>query len=423
MSGEIKNNPKYQKLLSQLIDAQSFKPLLSLLRLLGLDVKVLEEQLLEMNRLKGEVERLASLPDRFNNLFLSHGWLLFEAFEVSAAEKAIEICETQGISAADDFLASYLSPEWVKKHFVYLTHIEGFSQRVTLAEKALIDYEEQRYYATALVVLTLIDGWVNELNIVDYQRLSFFSDKTNLVAWDSVVAHESGLPKLKKLLSSPRLKTRTEEIRIPYRNGIMHGMDLGYDNKYVAAKAWATLFAVREWAIKVRDGQLTPPPEPAAAKRKTFWESIEDYKNTMSEIESSKRWKPTETDYSHLNLDQQVKLFKKNSPEYRLLEFLDAWKKRNYGHASSLFTKMLTISPGEARETLAPKQLHAARLLGIKYTTPFTSDVRAELRLTTGSTMETSNYEFRLVATDTLGGTILMPNSESYWGVATWRRV
>lgn len=376
-----------------------------------------------MNRLKSEVEQLASLPDRFNNLFLSSGWILFEALEVSIAERAIELANTQNTDAAEEFLASHFSPEWVRKHFMYLTHIKGFQDRVPLAEKALRDYEQGRYYASVLVVLTIIDGWVNELNIVGYQRVSFFSDKAHLVAWDSVVAHETGLPKLKELLSSPRLKTRTEEIRIPYRNGILHGMDLGYDNKYVAAKVWVALFAVREWAIKVRDGQLAPPAEPEAIQKETLWESIEKYRKTKAEIDNSKRWKPSENDYSHLSRQQQVELLKENSPEAKLLEFLNAWEKRNYGQASKLFTNMLTISPGETRETLAPKQLLGARLLHINYTTPFTADITAELQLeNSDNSIQTSAYEFRLVATDTQGKTILLPNSESKWGVATWRK-
>lgn len=45
-----------------------------------------------------------------------------------------------------------------------------------------------------------------------------------------------------------------QQIDMPYRHGIMHGMDLGYDNKIVAAKTWATLFSLRDWAIKVEKG-------------------------------------------------------------------------------------------------------------------------------------------------------------------------
>jgi len=51
----------------------------------------------------------------------------------------------------------------------------------------------------------------------------------------------------------------------------MHGMDLGYDNKIVAAKTWAALFAAREWALKAEQGLLEEQPEePKKSWREVF---------------------------------------------------------------------------------------------------------------------------------------------------------
>lgn len=41
--------------------------------------------------------------------------------------------------------------------------IRAFHPRVGLAQKALIDYEEERYHACVPVVLSLLDGLVNDL--------------------------------------------------------------------------------------------------------------------------------------------------------------------------------------------------------------------------------------------------------------------
>ena len=96
------------------------------------------------------------------------------------------------------------------------------------------------------------------------------------MAWDSISAHPKGLVKLKEVFGKTRMMTRSDEIRIPFRHGIVHGMDLGYNNKYVAAKCWATLFAVRDWIIKAARDELKPP-ELKPKVEKTLWESIESY--------------------------------------------------------------------------------------------------------------------------------------------------
>jgi hypothetical protein len=43
-------------------------------------------------------------------------------------------------------------------------------------------------------------------------------------------------------------KTSNEEVFELYRNGIVHGVLLNFNNAVVASKAWNRLFAVADWA-------------------------------------------------------------------------------------------------------------------------------------------------------------------------------
>ncbi len=80
-----------------------------------------------------------------------------------------------------------------------------------------------------------------------------------------------GLPDLVKLMALPRRHTTAGRIDVPYRHGILHGLDLGYGNRLVAAKAWAALFSLRDWAIKYERGETQPPPvEPPPSLRDTL---------------------------------------------------------------------------------------------------------------------------------------------------------
>ena len=184
-----------------------------------------------------------------------------------------------------------------------------------LAKLALVDYREERYHACIPVVLALLDGMVNELG-----NLGFFSKDVDLTAWDSMAASDSGLNELQQLLFKQRAKTRTEAIDVPYRNGIHHGMDLGYDTRIVAAKCWVALFAAADWAHKIERGERdAPPPEPEP----TLWDALAKVRRNQEERTLLEAWIPR----ANIDLAKPTE----GSPEAALSEFLEAWKSRNYG--------------------------------------------------------------------------------------------
>src|SRR5258708_18619854 len=55
--------------------------------------------------------------------------------------------------------------------------------------------------------------------------------------------------------------TITEPVEELYRNGIMHGTVLNFDNIIVATKAWNMLFAVMDWATAKTKPEAPKPPE------------------------------------------------------------------------------------------------------------------------------------------------------------------
>lgn len=292
---EIQNNPSLKKLKEDTEQFGNFRKIWPFLRpfakLLGVDTKSVDQSLEKVPQLAKQVDAMIAIPDRFNDIFADQGWILFDSMELDVAQKAIEIAEKDGIDRADEFLTEHFSPGWVETRINWLRSIAGFQERFELARAALEDYRAGRFYASVLITLSLIDGWVSELNIVDFHRQGFFAEKSQLIAWDSIAAHPKGLLKLQKLFGRPRMATRTEEIRIPFRHGIVHGMDLGYNNKYVAAKCWGALFAVRDWAIKAAKGELNPPKLEPKVER-TLWESIERFQNIRDETERMKQWQP-----------------------------------------------------------------------------------------------------------------------------------
>ena len=422
----ISNIPKFQKLKKDISVFKNFymvwPTLRPLAKMLGVDVEGIDEQLKQVPELSRSFDEMILIPDQFNNLFGDLGWILSEnSLDLEVAKQAVFIAESQGIDAAEQLLVDHFSPEWVEKRISLLKFIQGFTPRFDLAMKALEDYKAGRYYASVLVVLSLIDGWVNDLNIVDHQRKGFFNSETKLIAYNSMTAHSRGLVKLKEVFGISRKKTQTEEISIPYRNGIMHGMDLGYDNRIVAAKCWAALFAVRDWAIKAARNELDPPDE-EALEDKSLLESIRDYQKVRAETESFKKWKPRDRvigrDIPTFASSQD---YEENSPERKMIEFCELWQEKNYGYlAARAFSPFMCKKPGEVRKQFSSMELLEYRLTGIHDILPTIEDIDVWLKLIRNNHEVELEYTFRLICTDSNNEIVYLPREDTVWGVSTW---
>ena len=258
----IRDIPTIKKNLEDMRNMAMFKrtmPFLRpVLRIFGVETDKMDEALANVDDLVRQAEELAQIPDQFNDLFASRGWIIYDLLNLDVAKSAINKAVSGDFDGAETDLVDYYSVETVRWKLRTMNAVEAFRPRMPLAQKALTDYEEERYHACIPVVLALLDGLVNELH---EKRRGFFAQNVDLTAWDSIAAHSRGLNVLSEIFQKGRRKTTTEQITIPYRNGILHGMDLGYDNKIVAAKTWAALFATRDWALKAEKGHITAPPE------------------------------------------------------------------------------------------------------------------------------------------------------------------
>jgi hypothetical protein len=247
----IENNPTNKKLRESMQATEAF---LALANSGGLGLS--KERLEELNHVfrnfqphMEEVELATKSPDAFNDIFSNLGWIAHETMDSDLMIRATRIAQETTIDAGEMELVDYYCSMDMKWQFMGLSTIPEFANRENLIELAYIDFKEGRYHACVPVILMVIDGAVRDFN----DNKSFFSKSPSFIAWDSIAGHSSGLNALKNIMNLKREKTSTEEISIPYRHGILHGRDLGYANKVVAAKCWVALFAIKDWAQKIRN--------------------------------------------------------------------------------------------------------------------------------------------------------------------------
>ena len=360
-----------------------------------------------------------SIPDRFNDLFADRGWIMYERMNLEVAKAAVEKAEKGDVDGAEQDLVAYYSNDHVAYELRTMISVQAFRPRMRLAEKALTDYVEERYHACVPVVLAQLDGMVNDLH---KQRLGFFTKETRLEAWDSIAAHSKGLNAVNRIFQKSRKKTVVEQITILYRHGILHGMDLGYDNQMVAAKCWAVLFAAREWALKVERGELAAPPEePKPTWRETF--------QKLSEIQRQKdllaKWQPRQIEVGvDVPATGEPVAYAEHSPERRLAEYLHFWMQRNYGYMARCVPRIVTdhanALPGIIRERLGGVHLQSYKFTRITDAAAAVSEIETTMMIARDASEAEHTVTFRLIHQDTQGHVVIRGEPNGEWMIFNW---
>lgn len=320
---KIIDNPTSAELLKQFAAFESLEALYKAFPFARRLFPKMEDAFNEFLKIKKQAEIL-KVPDQFNERFANLGWIAYESMNMEVMQKAINIHDTEGKDTAEKLLADSYDEETLKWGILRFNGNRDFRKRIRLTELAREDYLSGRYHACIPLLLSLLDGLVNDVS----KHVGFFAANVDLTAWDCIAAHETGLQTLASILTKGRNKTNEDGISIPYRNGILHGRELAFDNKLVAAKCWAALFAARDWAGALDDGKKEPKPKEEVSWRQLFKQISET--NLMKK--SIEEWKPRiSEDIPYLPFEGDIASLPENTPEYAVAAFLDHWCNKRFG--------------------------------------------------------------------------------------------
>jgi hypothetical protein len=419
----IIHNHSISKNLKEIEGLRALKMLLPLAKpilvSLGVDYKGLKDSFSKIDGIHEQMKKLATLPDRFNDIFSDLGWIMYDMMNVEVAESAIQMAGMGNIESAEAIIVDHYSGEQVEWQLNTMLGVKAFYERMTLAKLALIDYKEERYHACVPVVLALLDGLVNH---VGKQNRGFFAEGADLSAWDSIAAHDTGLNKIVELFKKSRKKTNSNSITIPYRNGIIHGMDLGYANKTVAAKCWAALFATREWAIKYENDQIGKPPPTEDISWSKLFEQLRQNETNKRALEA---WKPRENlNCSTLPDNPPPENLPQDSPERTLAQYFSFWRQKNYGYMSKLIHKWGSISdcisPAQVRQEYYNKTLTKYQFTSITDNAASITTIGSSIEFTTNSQIFSIDFEFRLICIDQNGEITTRGEAKTSWKIISW---
>lgn len=378
----------------------------------GVDTVKVAATLSGIQDLHNSVTELHNLPDRFNRLFAERGWIMYSQMNVEVARTALGMAEAGDFFRAETTLANYHDGDDLNRLLRSMYGVRAFRPRMRLAQLALIDHNAGRYHASIPVVLALMDGMVSDLH-PEHKGTS--AEDTELVAWDSIAAHEQGLGLLLDLFRKGRRKTVTEQISVPYRHGILHGRDLGYDNRLVAAKVWAALFAVRDWAVKAEKGELEAPPQ---QPDKSLLETLADLEALDHTKKLLDEWEPRPSRSSLGGLSTiDPDLFEPGTPESKLLWFLKCWEQKNYGAMAKCLTPKArdNRAPRRMRDLYGGKNLKSYWFESIEDVAPAISTIKVGLVTESSSGVEEESRTFRLLNENKDGRPEVRGQADTEW--------
>ncbi|MDQ0221520.1 hypothetical protein [Streptococcus moroccensis] len=309
---------------------------------------------------KKELQKIAKLNDELNDMseqyitftknFSDLGWCVYESLDYNLVKKVNREFLNSDIESAERILLDYFKNDakeivhWIKKSS------KEFSDRADLLQVFFENHFQGNYISSVPLGLLIIDGAVNDYT----KRKGFFAEGTDLSAWDSFVGSDESLGKLKTIFTESRVKTNKEEIRLPYRNGILHGRDLNYGNEYVSCKCVALIFAVADW-IRMKNTEIDRQNDfmksQISVDMTSQIKSINHLKQFDREIQAWK--KKTLIIGKDIPESGQKEEYKDYSYLNPLLEMFEFWEKRNFGKLSNCL-KETDIKP-QSRDKRAGK--------------------------------------------------------------------
>lgn len=251
----------------------------------------LEDDLRDLN---AQIKHLVSLVDAFYDKLGNRNWIFSTDLNLKAVETIVAIDDP--VEAEEALIEYYRSNDGMHFAIKRLARFEAMRPRLPLLRAALEDYRHSRNYSVVLVLIAVMDGFVNDFDKQARKGLHSREAK-EMFAWDNVVGHHLGLANAHKAFTKTFKKTIAEEVYDLHRHGIVHGMITNFDNYFVSTKAWNHLFAIGDWA----DAQLKKAEKTGAPPEPSLDDVVQQYQRLQDDKARRERFQPYDCIPSNVN--------------------------------------------------------------------------------------------------------------------------
>lgn len=364
----IEDNESLKEIKKTVSALRPFTHIANFMKKCGIKNNLIDQLAEDIPAFSNFAEDLTKMPDRFNDHFVKLGWIAYESLDYEIIKKAVVLADEGNIPEAEYELMKFYTDDKISFIKNRLRSLPVFRMRIGLIEKAVSDYLEGRYYATVLVILSLVDGIVSDLS-----NSGLYTESSDVTAWDSIAGHVKGLEQLKKILTKKRNKTNDDTLELPYRNGILHGRDLGYDNELLAAKCLHLLFSVGDWARSLKN-------EPKEKIKLSMGERSNQIDRNERAKKAISSWKP------RTNIETSEENIIENTPEHVCIKYFDFLRSGNFGSAAQIRGTMcgeesinVNKEAGKLRKVFSDKEIEKFKILEVDDQGPGKAFVKVEV--------------------------------------------
>lgn len=310
----------------------------------------------QVKAIEDELTRITGIVERFYKTLGERHWVFSDALNLDRID---EILNEGSPEKSETALIDYLKePGTLSGPINRLNRFPDMRPRLDLLRKAEADYRQGRYYSAVLVVVSVMDGFVNDFNKSERRGLHARAPH-EMESNDGAATIFAGLPSVQEVFTKSVCKRNDEPLFEVERHALMHGMATNYDNEVIASKAWCMLFAIADWA-KSSEGPRAENKTVDLIEATSQY--LEQKKRNKRDRESLNQWKAHEVD---LNNPSQFDAAVINA----IVDYCTAWKNRNYGRLSRFFPNFTNKSEGsmagEARMFYAPHPITNYKILEI----------------------------------------------------------
>lgn len=335
-----------------------------------------KDQRPDAEELERQLRHMGDTVDEFYRVLGPRNWIFHDSLPLDYIADLLT-SRPDPSEVETGLIAHYNNPDNLSFLVRRLYGLPALYKRRGLLIRARDDYFSERYYACIHVLLSVMDGFVNEFETV--RRGLHAREAEELKAWDSVVGHHMGLTNAHKTFTRAKSVTNEEPIFELYRNGIVHGSQLNYDNVVVATKAWNRLFAVADWANSTLKQKQPAPTQPS-------------WKELLAQIAENDRITQANAAWQPSQLLAGADGFAEHPLVTVADEFLGLWKQQNYGQMAQLISAEVrdaykAAMPRHVRLQYESRELTAFEITALDHTSPGAAMVTVELTMADGAEM------------------------------------
>lgn len=371
----------------------------------------------DFTKIKSELTKLHSYPKKYTEYFSPYGFVAYSSIDFTMMEKSVNLYEEEKIEESIVVIREHYSADKIEERFLFIRNSSINPNRIRLITNVLEDYKNEKYYSVIPVLLMMIDGI-----IADIDKYGMHSQKSELSTWDMFEAENLGLKMIKDIFSKSRKKTTIEKIPFPYRNGILHGRDLGYDTEEIAILSWAYLFAVIDFVQSKKSEKERQEKYIKDNEKVSFRELYTDIQQQEEVKKKISKWKARIISDKYVH-DINSNCSEINNPECVVIEYLNYFRKSNFGmmvkneYRTDIVTdKNYGLFAKKVKEKFSEIKLENFEIISVEDTVPAITVVTVELDVLYYGEREKKAIEIRCII-QAEGKTAIHGDMDGVWKI------